>query len=507
MTLPLCSIDAAIADPQLLGAALGDLASWTTWRAVLKAAFGLELSTAEGAAFASVAGVRKPPARRVRELWAIIGRRSGKSRVAGLVGAYVAAFVDHSGKLAPGEIGTILILAASKSQANTVFSYVRAFFETSPILAQMVEEITADEIRLRGNVVLAVHTNNYRTVRGRTLLACIFDEVGFWRDESTSLPDVETYRAILPALATTGGMLVAISSPYAQRGLLYTKHQACFGRDDADVLVVQAGTIAFNPTIDQAVIEAATRDDPEAARAEWQAEFRGDLSTFVDRAIVEACVDKGIDQRPFQLRYKYVAHCDPSGGQNDSMTLGIAHREGERVVLDVAAEWRAPFSPPEVVEDIAKLLKTYRLTAVSGDAYAAQWVVDAFRKHMIWYRHFERNRSELYLHLLPLLTAGNAVLLDLPRLIGQISQLERRTGRGGRDSIDHMRGAHDDLAVAAAGALVLAGEQRGTFEDYSKRKRVPLVANTGGRELVTAPKQKNDWVYIGESKVPASGRF
>jgi len=32
--------------------------------------------------------------------------------------------------------------------------------------------------------------------------------------------------------------------------------------------------------------------------------------------------------------------------------------------------------------------------------------------------------------------------------------LERRTAQGGRDSIDHPPGAHDDLANAAAGALV-----------------------------------------------------
>ena len=34
--------------------------------------------------------------------------------------------------------------------------------------------------------------------------------------------------------------------------------------------------------------------------------------------------------------------------------------------------------------------------------------------------------------------------------------LERRTARGGRDSIDHGPGAHDDIANAVAGALVLA---------------------------------------------------
>jgi hypothetical protein len=41
-------------------------------------------------------------------------------------------------------------------------------------------------------------------------------------------------------------------------------------------------------------------------------------------------------------------------------------------------------------------------------------------------------------------------------LISQLHGLERRTARGGRDSIDHAPGAHDDIANAVAGALLLA---------------------------------------------------
>ena len=44
-------------------------------------------------------------------------------------------------------------------------------------------------------------------------------------------------------------------------------------------------------------------------------------------------------------------------------------------------------------------------------------------------------------------------LLDHPRLIAQLGGLERRTARGGKDSIDHAPGAHDDVANAAAGVL------------------------------------------------------
>jgi len=52
------------------------------------------------------------------------------------------------------------------------------------------------------------------------------------------------------------------------------------------------------------------------------------------------------------------------------------------------------------------------------------------------------------------------VLLDDPRLLAQAANLERRTGRGGRDSISHSPGAHDDVINAAAGALRLVAEVR-----------------------------------------------
>jgi hypothetical protein len=60
----------------------------------------------------------------------------------------------------------------------------------------------------------------------------------------------------------------------------------------------------------------------------------------------------------------------------------------------------------------------------------------------------------LYLELLPMLMSGWVRLLDNPRLISQIVNLERKTARGGRDSIDHPPRLHDDVANAASGSLV-----------------------------------------------------
>jgi hypothetical protein len=102
------------------------------------------------------------------------------------------------------------------------------------------------------------------------------------------------------------------------------------------------------------------------------------------------------------------------------------------------------------------VLKSYGLSETVGDRYAAQWVVDAFAKCGITYRHSERDRSSIYLDALPLFTAGKVRLLDHKRLVSQFSSLERRTSSIGKDRVDHGPGGHDDLCNAAAGAMVLA---------------------------------------------------
>ena len=126
------TIERALRDPNLLGSSLGDLTSWSTWLVVLRAAFGSVLNRADRRAFATVAGDRKPPDHKVRELWAILGRRSGKSRMAAAIGAYLGACIDHSSKLAHGEIGMVLVLAPTVAQAQVVFQYLRAFREEVP---------------------------------------------------------------------------------------------------------------------------------------------------------------------------------------------------------------------------------------------------------------------------------------------------------------------------------------------------------------------------------------
>ena len=91
-----------------------------------------------------------------------------------------------------------------------------------------------------------------------------------------------------------------------------------------------------------------------------------------------------------------------------------------------------------------------------------------FHKRSVYYEPAEKPKSELYRDLLPLINSGAVDLLENERLIVQLTQLERRTARGGKDSIDHTPGAHDDLANAVAGALVTAFREPG-LTDFNRK--------------------------------------
>jgi hypothetical protein len=138
------------------------------------------------------------------------------------------------------------------------------------------------------------------------------------------------------------------------------------------------------------------------------------------------------------------------------MTLAIAHVEDNITVLDCVREVVPPFAPSEVCEEFADVLKTYKVRTIQGDRYAGEWPPEQFGRNGIQYDPSELTKSEIYQELLPLLNSRTVALLDNDRLQRQLLGLERRTSRAGRDQIDHARGGRDDLANAAAGAIVAA---------------------------------------------------
>jgi hypothetical protein len=468
--------------------------SWALWRAVLKAANAEPLTADEATAFRAVAE-RDPPTQRVKELVAIVGRGGGKDSIASFLATLNAINFNPKDKLRPGEVATVMCLANDRKQSGIVFGYIRGYFETVPALAKMVKSVNAESIELNNRVVIEVHANSYRSVRGPSLLCAILDECAFYRSETSANPDTELYGALRPALARVpGSTMILISTAHKRSGLLYQKFKDYYGKADSSTLVVLGTTLQFNPSFDAQAIADALVEDPQQNNAEYNSIWRDDISSLIPRELVEAATDNGVIVRPPQSGIRYVSFVDPSGGGADSFTAAIAHRDGDAAVLDCLIEIRGPCNPEVATADIAKVLKSYRIRKTTGDRYAKDWPVTAFARNGITLAHTEMDRSTIYLECLPLFSSGRARLLDNQKLASQFWSLERRTFSSGQDKIDHPKGAHDDCANAAAGALVLAAVANKTIPkpsaemmqrlmrpSFSSAGRIPRARLSEGR--------------------------
>jgi hypothetical protein len=453
--IPRVSLREAFSDSNLLGTAIvGD--SWRSWRTLLIAAMGEELCDDERETFSKLTGRDREPRQRVDQFAAVIGRRGGKSRAMATLACYLAGLCQHTDALVPGERGVLLCVALDQRVAKIILDYAEACFERSPILKQLIASRTADALELTNGITLEVRPASFRKLRGPTYVAVIADELAFWYgDSGYANPDVEILNAVEPGLATTGGPLILASSPHARRGVLwevFKRHHGAGG--DPLILVAHGPSRTLNPSLPQRVVDRALEKDRTRATAEYLAEFRTDVEGFVTLEIVEGCVGDYREQLPACGTF-YGAFVDPAGGSGpDAMTLAIAHktRPDNRITIDAVREIRPPFSPTLVVDEFAELLKTYRVTKVVGDHYGGEFVKEPFRKHGISYELCKQPKSDLYRDLLPSLNSGQIALPRHDRLVAQICGLERRTGRSGKDSIDHAPNGHDDLANAVAGA-------------------------------------------------------
>lgn len=449
----------AVNDPRLFLPWFKDMRTWAGWMAYFKALYALPMTSKELSVFTACTGLEAPPGEPVKESFVIASRRSGKSSAAALLAAHLAISRDWRAMLAPGEAAWIFIIAPDKAQAGLIKKYAEGLFNLTPTLRKLVLGETREALELRGGVNISVKTCSFRTIRGYSCAAVILEELAFYRSDESAVPDREILAAVKPALANLDGLLLGISSPYARAGVLYENFRKHYGQPGGPLIWKEASPRMLNPTIKQSVIDKAMAEDPAAARSEWLAEFREDLEQIFSLEAVERCVVPGRTEQPPIKGTQYYGFIDPSGGRADSFTLAISHRsKAGHAVLDVLREHRPPFRPADVVKAMSTELKSYGLSEVTADAWGGEWPAQEFLNHGVTVKMSELVKSDLYLNLLPKVSDASLELLDSKRLVSQLVGLERRTRTGGRDKVDHYPGGHDDLANAAAGALVEASK-------------------------------------------------
>lgn len=249
-------------------------------------------------------------------------------------------------------------------------------------------------------------------------------------------------------------MLIGISTPYGKFGYLYEVYKANYGNDDSDVLIWKAPTKIMNPEHSQSWMDRLLKRDKIKMRAEYEAEFREDIETYLSEDEIDAVTVKGAKAYLPVVGTQYFAFCDMSGGRKDAFALSIGHNEDGKAIID-RIELRKPQDPATVCDDFTLVLKHFGLSRLTGDRYAGEWPRSAFNKRGINYEISKLDKNDIYLHFQPIVAMHKVRLLDNEILKNQLLCLERKTRQGGKDAIEHPRGLHDDLANAIAGCAVM----------------------------------------------------
>jgi len=198
----------AVADRNLFAPWFKERATWQAWFAFLAALFALPLTPEQIVLYQGCTGRAEPPTQPAAEGHLVCGRRSGKSFILSLCAVYLAAFHSYRQYLAPGERGTIMVIACDRRQARTIFRYIGGLLTTVPMLARMVERSTAECFDLNNDVTIEVAVASFRSVRGYTVVAALLDELAFWRSDESSNPDTEITRCSRRSSSTSARTVI-----------------------------------------------------------------------------------------------------------------------------------------------------------------------------------------------------------------------------------------------------------------------------------------------------------
>ena len=150
----------ALRDPNLFGRHFKGQ-SWKAWRVFLAALFAEALAGDDLTVYRTCTGRETWPQAPFTEAALIVGRRGGKSRTLALIAVFLACFKDYEPFLAPGEVATIAVLAADRSQARAIFRFCLGLLRAVPLLEPMILRSDAEQIVLNNRVVIEISTASF----------------------------------------------------------------------------------------------------------------------------------------------------------------------------------------------------------------------------------------------------------------------------------------------------------------------------------------------------------
>ncbi len=331
-------------------------------------------------------GVDRVPESAKRYIVMRLGRGSGKTTMCSAFSVYKAVTHDIA-KVGPGDVPVVITIAPDRETAKLSIRMAREMIRSAPSLERLIVSDTADVIQLRrpdGRMVRIeafAASRGGTTVRGRSIMAFLFDEAEFFTSNSETgsarefaVNDRDIFRALKPRLMRNGkGMM--ISTPWPIETLMGEMFDENWGKCKTAV-AIKAPTLLVrgdDPDVVFMVNDELSKD-PENARRELFCELEGfgGGEFFDSNALLTSIEPTESFPHVYNPKWPVAVGCD-LGFTRDSSAVVVVQFDGRHYRLVFAEEMRPkpgkPLQPSEVIRKFAEVAKRYGAAGVVADTY------------------------------------------------------------------------------------------------------------------------------------------
>jgi len=398
------------------------------------------------------------------------GRRGTKTTMQALIGVWACTLRPGLRRfLRPRERGYAVGVATNLRQARLLIAAAQSVIDQSPLLSQLVDAATEDEIRFKTGHAFAAFPCSARGGRGWAIHTLLMDEAAHFVDSEGNAAAEPVWRALSPATVQFGGdgRIVVASTPFGSAGFFADLHARAAAGELPEAVAHTAASVDVNPTLSQAFLEQERLVlGDEAFASEYLAEFVGSGGAYLDPAVIDdAVADRDVLDR--QHGVGWVAGLDPAFS-SDPFGLAIVGRDPKqrsRLLLGLARSWQpgrvkpTSFEERRQVEDalldeVADVCLAYRVSKVLTDQYAAAPTAERLRQRGLTVQTVPMtttSKTAVFATLRARLNLGQLELYPQPDLLVELRRLRSKFTAGAASVVNpRVGGSHGDLAQALA---------------------------------------------------------
>jgi len=278
------------------------------------------------------------------------------------------------------------VVSVHVKNARAIVGHVKQLMSRPNWQEYLIGKATKDEVRIRHlatgtpiAIQVVAGSRSASNLESYWCVSVVFDEVFKLLGEDEAVVNLDDARVAVRGRILPGGQIGYVGSPWAPVGPAYELLERYWQKPCKECLAVKTTGPMFHPkkwspeTIAALQSSDDQRDRDVAVLA--MGEFISRTTGLLTEQDIHRCCTHGAADVPPRSGVRYVATIDPALRRN-AWTLVVAHREGPKLVADLARQWMPrpglPLRAGTTLAQVATLVRPYGVRELHSDQWSSE---------------------------------------------------------------------------------------------------------------------------------------